>query len=60
MLNTGHKLPEWAAEKDAGMKSFVSSALSTTDKLLLPFYGLITYWAREAAHGFYLSSVGCR
>ena len=30
MLNTGHKLLEWAAEKNAGMKSVASSALATT------------------------------
>ena len=60
MLNTGHKLLEWAAEKDAGMKRFASSALATTNKLLLPFYGLIIHRAQETSHSFYFSSVGCR
>lgn len=59
MLNTAHKLLDWARDTDGGLNKFASSALATSTHLLLPLRGMVVSRAKDALKGFVISSVKC-
>jgi len=60
MLNTAHKLLQWAAQPDAGIQSFTNSSLATSRQMFLPYRVMTMERASTAQDGFVFYREGCK
>ena len=59
LRNTANKFTEWARKPDFGLSEFISSILSTTRDICLPFNGMIMGRASNPQDGFTFRAESC-